>query len=324
MSASVLLGAAPAAGVGLLGAEMRRLIAAATVDEATRKAASERIDLVLPGAGDAEAGQGPSSLADLYRDIRARRVIGLAPVAAALAAPPPPDGEARAVADGLGGWLVLAMLERPLSAGLESLVVDACDALRLLKRVDAALLPGMDLRSATTMAGALGLLSEAEAAAQRSRPPARKLLLRLVPVRALLDAAVRARAPISRDAGERAVGLRPAPGGWGPDDPEALIEPDRPARAPGPLDEPEDTASADAPRPVWHVARGTRGYDDRHRDRARTRMAAAAAATRDLALPASTDLMTDHEARTLLAAARADRDDDALVALALSLISAYR
>lgn len=86
------------------------------------------------------------------------------------------------------------------------------------------------------------------------------------------------------------------------------------------MDEPSDTALADAPRALHHVARSEPGYDDRARDRARTRVIATASAVRDLGLPASADRLTDHEARTLVRAAQADSDDPGLAALGLSLV----
>lgn len=224
------------------------------------------------------------------------------------------------ITETLGGWVAIAALRRPLAKGLESLVVDACVAFRLIKQTDTSLLLKFDLRTARSLKQAYELLQAQETSAQTAGTPQNKLLGRLRPIRALLDAANRNRDPIERSAQDRSTGVRDAPDSAAPPGFDCLIDESDTGFPPGPLDEPSSTTQADTPQTERHMMRQTRGYDDCLRDQARTRIAAASSAMRDLALPASVDLLTDHEARTLLAAARAAPQDAALTALALSLI----
>ncbi|OSP53719.1 hypothetical protein BV911_16390 [Pseudoruegeria sp. SK021] len=219
------------------------------------------------------------------------------------------------IAETLGGWIVIAILHRPLGADVESLVKDACSAFRLLKRSDISLLPAFDLRHAKSLKDARNLL-----VVQEAGDAPHKLLLRARPIRALLDAASRDRATIERNSSDRKTGVRIAQAESTPHDFDGLIDYADTGQLADPLDEPDSTARADAPEPVRHLTRSGRSYDDRARDQKRTRVAAMSAAMQDLALPASVDLLTDFEARTLLAEACAAPSDAALTAVALSLI----
>jgi integrase len=330
--ARILFGAAPEAALPALRAEALRLAKVALREDATHLQSLEaRLGLLCPledGQGDTD-GEAPA-LEAIHRDLRARGLIGRAPFAAVLSAPLARD-DRQEIADALGGWLVVAALERPLAEGLESLVVTACDAVRLLKRIDAALLEAFDLRAAGSLKEACETLRsvevEAEAEAGRGGRGSRRLANRLRPVRALLEAAERDRAPIAREAAPR--GVRAARRGRAPSGLDLLLDEDdagTPAdlsadALPDRLDPPATTTAADAPLTGGDVTRQVRSYDGRGRDRLRTRAIAAAAAMRDLELPASADLLTDHEARVLIGAARAAPEDAGMGALALSLVT---
>lgn len=293
-----------------LRAEMLRLVTASAPDRAGR--AEDRLAAICPWE-EGEDTAAPPGLGKIHADIRRRRVIGAAPLAAALSAPVA-DTVSRALVDGLGGWIVLATLERPLEREPESLVVDAMNAFRLLKGGRPARISLPALAQATTLAGAAEMLRKREVGASHD------IANRLRPIRALLDAAATGRGVIERESGTRRGGVKSRPGGAAPGGLDMLIEAFDATSFPDSLDMPAATAEADAPEPVRQVIRTGRSYDDAARDRSRTRAIAASAAMRDLALPASPEVLTRHEALALVSAARANLGDAALTALVLSLI----
>jgi integrase len=276
-----------------------------------------------------------------------------APVAAMLAARPKEPTAASKVpaavaalrrqrAHRLTAHVLAAILVRHRINPLESCIAAAADAMRLLKLRDIALLDDLEIDTAdgrTTQRCVADCLAQAEtryrtqvAAARQSQDRAseraaivafRSIRNRLTDIDTVLRAAITRRPTITRTYRGRVQTVR-APMvsfryGAVLEQVIDLVETEDDAdlhdlSAPGVADQ------ADAMPLQLHVSRAadSRAYDDLADDQRKTRMAARAEATRALALPADYDALTDHEARTLVAAALENPGEVALqVALAM-------
>jgi hypothetical protein len=291
--------------------------------------------------GGAAHGDGPErdGLLSLHARLAARGQIMTAQVAAAIAAQPRPLPDGRIpqdCADLLGGWAVAAMLRRLDLAEDENTDVredencvrQGADAFRLLKTKD----PVTDLEL-INLAG----VSSFEAAVERlesirndfsSRPPSSMFDQRLEKLLALFRAAATERGDLARTAG-RQWREQPVTAPDGDDEDPGLTEyRDVEGEAPGPdagdWEQREQERLADEQRDEFYISRSASTVDDREQANARTTTAVAVAATRALALPAEADVLTAHEARVLVDAARANPDNPALQSLALALVFGRR
>ena len=325
------LGELDAADWPIVYAEARRLLECALADpllallqDRLARCCGEAVVAAAPPAGD---GVDPAALAAVHRRLVVRERIMKAPVPAAVAAQPgrQPDGTGRA--DILGGWVVAAALLRiGEEEADEHCVVAGADALRLLKTLD----PPPDL-ARIDLAGVTGFVD----AVKRLRlirsdpgdePVGPMFGDRLEKLHALFNAVA-----TGRDRDERT----PTGRHWRE---QSLAEPeddDGPDLidvyddGPGDRDDadraqPEEERRADAPRNALHVARAAATVDDSERSTAQTRTGVAAAATRALALPAEPNVVTPHEVRVIIDAARAAPHDAALQVLALVLVFGRR
>ena len=324
----------------LVYAEARRLLECALgaehpllgpLQDALARRCGEAVVAAAPSA-DGEVDR--AALAAVHRRLVARELLMQARLPAAVAAQlrPSPDGERlQGRADVLAGWVVAAALLRLDVAADEHCILAGLDALRLLKTKD----PLEDLER-IDLQGATGLMDVvARLLAIRSNPgdgPVGPMFDdRVEKLHALLNAAATGRDPSHRASGGRLWREQPmtAPDDADDDDGPQLLDivdgdDARISHDGAGREQPEAERIADEPRDALHVVQSGATVDDSERAAVRTATAVAVAAIRALALPAETDVLTPHEARVIIEAARAAPNDPALQVLVLVLVFGRR
>ncbi len=318
-----LFGAVPQSACRALHAEARRLLGLLPEGSGgARAGAMARLDALCGGEAEAAAGPAEADRADQLRRVRHLQPDGQVDrlrIAQAVAARAPGRG-VEAGPDRLGAWVLAAMLQRLEGDPAENRIFAAADGYRRLRTKRPEVLDGIGAGAARDFPAVLETLVAAREGMPSAEGPAGSPRRWLGALCTLFDGVVHDRAAIHRrfEGGPGRVVLRRTSAGG----PEDVLEwgDDLGPEAEDGLGTPGATAAADAPRDTRHVTRPGKSFDALVQDRVWTATAAAVTATRGLALPAEHDVLTGHEARVLLGAARGSPGDPGLQAAALSLI----